>query len=170
MTESALCQYSPDMLVSTYKKRFGKWDYHSTIQGGGLGESMVTSSLCSLKEHLSGWDLLPMLNHGSQHQQFQCVALLHIGDQGTRRFLVPIQPFACVSEPSKLLFQYTPEYNVLEVTQLAFMNCLTTNPVSEYNDGPTTIELSEPGTRFFISGGPESCLIKLSIDVSSLPD
>ncbi|KAJ0104596.1 hypothetical protein Patl1_19390 [Pistacia atlantica] len=31
------------------------------------------------------------------------------------------------------------------------------------------IKLSEPGTRFFISGGPESCLIKLSIDVFSLP-
>ncbi|XP_031279635.1 early nodulin-like protein 3 [Pistacia vera] len=68
-----------------------------------------------------------------------------------------------------LVFKYTPEYNVLEVTQLAFMNCLTTNPVSEYNSGPTMIKLGEPGTRFFISGGPESCLIKLSIDVVSLP-
>ncbi|KAJ0104595.1 hypothetical protein Patl1_19393 [Pistacia atlantica] len=131
MTESALCLYSPDMLVSAYKKRFGKWDYHSTIQGGGFGESMVTSSLCSPKEHLSGWDLLPMLNHGAANtKNFSFMALLGYDHNNYHVFLEQ-----CSNTRRSIMFW---------------------NPVSEYNSGPTMIKLSEPGTRFFISGGDGS--------------
>ncbi|KAJ0106329.1 hypothetical protein Patl1_19337 [Pistacia atlantica] len=70
-----------------------------------------------------------------------------------------------------LVFKYSPEYDVQEVGQLAFTTCDTTKPIKEYNDGFTTIMLTEPGTRYFICGQLGHCDsgMKMEVDVLSLP-
>ncbi|XP_062186367.1 uclacyanin 1-like [Phragmites australis] len=65
-----------------------------------------------------------------------------------------------------LTFKYNSFHNVLEVTKDAFEACITTNPISYDNSGSTTIELTMPGRRYFICGGPGHCLAGMKMEVN----
>ncbi|CAM9001756.1 unnamed protein product [Rhodiola kirilowii] len=47
--------------------------------------------------------------------------------------------------------------SVLQVTKEAYLSCNTTNPIAEYNDGNTTVNLARSGPYYFISGEPGHC-------------
>ncbi|MED6134385.1 hypothetical protein PIB30_036620 [Stylosanthes scabra] len=47
--------------------------------------------------------------------------------------------------------------SVLEVDKEDYGNCSTSNPMKEYNDGTTKVELDRPGAFYFISGAKGHC-------------
>ncbi|KAL9175874.1 hypothetical protein ABFS82_02G140500 [Erythranthe guttata] len=49
-----------------------------------------------------------------------------------------------------LLFTYGPSHTVDEVNQADYLSCSTTSPISSSATSPTTIDLTEAGTRYFI--------------------
>ncbi|MED6181625.1 hypothetical protein PIB30_021049 [Stylosanthes scabra] len=49
------------------------------------------------------------------------------------------------------------EDSVLEVDKEDYANCSTSNPMKEYNDGTTKVELDRPGAFYFISGAAGHC-------------
>jgi hypothetical protein len=55
------------------------------------------------------------------------------------------------------------------VTQQNFNTCSTTNVLKSYTNGNTTISLSKPGPRYFISGNKLYCLggMKLQVNVEN---
>ncbi|KAJ4785698.1 early nodulin-like protein 1 [Rhynchospora pubera] len=57
-----------------------------------------------------------------------------------------------------LTFTYSSsQHDVLEVTQVNYDSCSTTNPIATHNDGNTVITLSAVGTRYFICGFSGHC-------------
>ncbi|KAF8414069.1 hypothetical protein HHK36_002068 [Tetracentron sinense] len=65
-----------------------------------------------------------------------------------------------------LIFQYTPNHDVLEVTKADYDSCQTGNPVQTHMGSTATIPLSTPGMRYFICGTPGHCTqgMKLQVD------
>ncbi|KAL5785933.1 hypothetical protein ACOSQ2_008325 [Xanthoceras sorbifolium] len=47
--------------------------------------------------------------------------------------------------------------SVLQVTKEDYVSCNTTNPIAQYKDGNTKVELHKPGPFYFISGVKGSC-------------
>lgn len=47
--------------------------------------------------------------------------------------------------------------SVLQVTKEDYDSCKTSNPLKQYNDGNTKVELDKSGPYFFISGAPGNC-------------
>ncbi|WCJ30399.1 early nodulin-like protein 15 [Euphorbia peplus] len=47
--------------------------------------------------------------------------------------------------------------SVLEVTKEAYVSCNVSNPIKEYKDGNTKVELDRPGAFYFISGAEGHC-------------
>lgn len=47
--------------------------------------------------------------------------------------------------------------SVLQVTKEAYASCNTSNPVAEYKDGNTKVELDRSGPFYFISGVKGNC-------------
>ncbi|CAN8273409.1 unnamed protein product [Cochlearia groenlandica] len=47
--------------------------------------------------------------------------------------------------------------SVLQVTKEDYEYCNTSNPLKQYNDGDTKVELEKSGPYFFISGAPSNC-------------
>ncbi|KAG7622378.1 Phytocyanin domain [Arabidopsis suecica] len=47
--------------------------------------------------------------------------------------------------------------SVLQVTKEDYESCNTANPLKQYNDGNTKVELDKSGPYFFISGAPGNC-------------
>ncbi|CAH8364289.1 unnamed protein product [Eruca vesicaria subsp. sativa] len=47
--------------------------------------------------------------------------------------------------------------SVLKVTKEDYDTCNTANPLKQFNDGDTEIELENSGAHFFISGAPDHC-------------
>ncbi|KAF5456216.1 hypothetical protein F2P56_025721 [Juglans regia] len=66
-----------------------------------------------------------------------------------------------------LLFQFSSSNSLEEVTKENFNNCNTTNVLKSYTNGNTTVTLSKPGPRYFISGNKLYCLggMKLQVNV-----
>ncbi|XP_041016572.1 stellacyanin [Juglans microcarpa x Juglans regia] len=66
-----------------------------------------------------------------------------------------------------LLFQFSSSNSLEEVTKENFNNCNTTNVLKSYTNGNTTVTLSKPGPRYFISGNKLYCLggMKLQLNV-----
>ncbi|TYH96119.1 hypothetical protein ES332_A12G156400v1 [Gossypium tomentosum] len=56
-----------------------------------------------------------------------------------------------------LIFQYTPNHDVLEVTKADHDSCQTSSPLQTYTDGNTVIPLTSPGKRYFICGTLGHC-------------
>ncbi|XVF44527.1 hypothetical protein PTKIN_Ptkin02bG0131000 [Pterospermum kingtungense] len=67
-----------------------------------------------------------------------------------------------------LIFQYTPNHDVLEVTKSDYDNCQTSNPIQTYNDGNTVIPLTSQGKRYFICGTLGHCSQGMQIEVDTL--
>ncbi|GLT83931.1 hypothetical protein SLE2022_021940 [Rubroshorea leprosula] len=67
-----------------------------------------------------------------------------------------------------LVFQYSSSDSVCEVTRANFQTCNTTNVLSRYSGGNTTITLTQPGTRYFIDGNQLYCMggMKLQVNVA----
>ncbi|RLN29157.1 hypothetical protein C2845_PM05G28830 [Panicum miliaceum] len=74
-----------------------------------------------------------------------------------------------ISIGDKLMFLYrSGVHNIVEVpTRALFDACSMRNITSRYQNGPTIIELSEPGQRFYFCGVGEHCEVgqKLAINV-----
>ncbi|XWS39554.1 hypothetical protein CRYUN_Cryun18bG0065500 [Craigia yunnanensis] len=67
-----------------------------------------------------------------------------------------------------LIFQYTPNHDVLEVTKADYDSCQTSSPIQTYNDGNTIIPLSSPGKRYFICGTLGHCSQGMQIEIDTL--
>ncbi|CAK9311173.1 unnamed protein product [Citrullus colocynthis] len=91
----------------------------------------------------SGWDISTDLDTWSQGKRF------FVGDV--------------------LVFQYSSSASLNEVTRENFNTCNTTNVLKAYSSGNTTVTLSNPGQRFFVSGNRLLCLggMKLQVNVEN---
>ncbi|KMS98393.1 hypothetical protein BVRB_4g092720 [Beta vulgaris subsp. vulgaris] len=75
-----------------------------------------------------------------------------------------------------LVFNYTPDHDVFEVSKSDFETCRINSPISthDYDDekGQTVILLSQPGWRYFVCGRSNHCTqgLKLSIQVLNQPN
>ncbi|KAJ7948195.1 Blue copper protein [Quillaja saponaria] len=67
-----------------------------------------------------------------------------------------------------LIFQYTPNHDVAEVTKADYDSCLPSNPIQTYNDGASTIPLSSPGKRYFICGTMGHCSQGMKVEIDTL--
>ncbi|XVE49773.1 hypothetical protein DITRI_Ditri01bG0108500 [Diplodiscus trichospermus] len=67
-----------------------------------------------------------------------------------------------------LIFQYTPNHDVLEVTKADYDSCQTSNPIQTYTGGNTAIPLSAPGKRYFICGTLGHCQQGMQIEIDTL--
>ncbi|XP_028779456.1 uclacyanin 1-like [Neltuma alba] len=70
-----------------------------------------------------------------------------------------------------LVFRYTPNHDVVEVSQLGYDTCVISNAIGTYDDGETVIQLTEPGIRYFVCGRAGHCQqgLKLQVQVLALP-
>lgn len=77
-----------------------------------------------------------------------------------------------ISIGDKLMFLYrSGVYNIVEVpTRELFDACSMANITNRYQRGPTIIELTEPGPRYYFCGVGEHCEVgqKLAIDVCAV--
>jgi hypothetical protein len=60
--------------------------------------------------------------------------------------------------------------SVLHVTQDAYNNCSTSDPLEQYSDGHTVVNLDRSGAFYFISGNRDNCLKNEKIVVIVLAD
>ncbi|KAH7557324.1 hypothetical protein JRO89_XS11G0120300 [Xanthoceras sorbifolium] len=88
----------------------------------------------------SGWDISTDLDTWATDKKFQ------VGDV--------------------LVFQYSSSNSVSEVTKKNFDSCNTTNVLNTYSNGNTTVPLTKPGDRYFISGDKLYCLGGMKLHVS----
>lgn len=67
------------------------------------------------------------------------------------------------------VFQYSSSESLNEVTRENFDSCNTAAVLKAYSTGNTTVTLSEPGQRFFVSGNRLYCLggMKLQVNVEN---
>ncbi|KAE9588071.1 hypothetical protein Lal_00002899 [Lupinus albus] len=56
-----------------------------------------------------------------------------------------------------LLFEYKND-SVLTVEKMDYVNCDTSNPISEFDNGNSIVNLDRPGAFFFISGNEDHCI------------
>ncbi|KAI3862472.1 hypothetical protein MKX03_011560 [Papaver bracteatum] len=66
-----------------------------------------------------------------------------------------------------LVFLYRPIHNVLEVNELAYNNCVSSNPIGIYDKTWAIITLESTATRYFICGTHCSKGLKVKIIVSA---
>ncbi|XVF01817.1 hypothetical protein REPUB_Repub04eG0122100 [Reevesia pubescens] len=66
-----------------------------------------------------------------------------------------------------LIFQYTPNHDVLEVTKVDYDSCQTSSPLQTYNDGNTVIPLISQGKRYFICGTLGHCSQGMQIEIDT---
>ncbi|CAN8298581.1 unnamed protein product [Cochlearia groenlandica] len=88
----------------------------------------------------SGWDISSDLESWSLGKQFS------VGDV--------------------LTFQYSSMHSVYEVAKNSFQNCNTTEPISTFTNGNTTVALSKPGDRFFVCGNRLHCFAGMRLQVN----
>lgn len=69
--------------------------------------------------------------------------------------------------PLSLVFSYSASNSVREVTKQNFDTCNISNPLKTYSNGNTTVTLSAPGDRYFVSGNRLYCFggMKLHVHV-----
>ncbi|GLT25901.1 hypothetical protein SLA2020_010010 [Shorea laevis] len=71
------------------------------------------------------------------------------------------------SAGDNLIFQYTPNHDVLEVTKSEYDNCQSSNALQSYNDGYTIIPLTSAGKRYFICGTTGHCLQGMKVEIDT---
>ncbi|KAA8524570.1 hypothetical protein F0562_010993 [Nyssa sinensis] len=67
-----------------------------------------------------------------------------------------------------LIFAYTPNHDVLEVTKADYDSCQTSNPLQTYNGGTTVIPLTSPVKRSFICGTSGHCGQGMKVEIDTL--
>ncbi|XP_057765460.1 early nodulin-like protein 5 [Salvia miltiorrhiza] len=83
----------------------------------------------------TGW-MKPTGKEPESYNQWAAVNRFHIGDT--------------------LYFKYQND-SVLVVTAADYLNCNTSNPISNFRDGPTVFEFDRSGFFYFISGRLDHC-------------
>lgn len=66
------------------------------------------------------------------------------------------------------MFKYLPVHDVVEVNRTDYSKCRTVNPIRTHNDGETVIKLNQTGSRYFICGRLQHCVIGLKLRVQVL--
>ncbi|MBA0761678.1 hypothetical protein Gotri_024292 [Gossypium trilobum] len=69
-----------------------------------------------------------------------------------------------------LLFQYSSSHSVSEVNKESFETCNTTNSLTTFSNGNTTVTLSNAGKRYFVCGNKLHCLGGMKLQVNVLED
>ncbi|MBA0602304.1 uclacyanin 1 [Gossypium raimondii] len=67
-----------------------------------------------------------------------------------------------------LIFQYTPNHDLVEVTKADYDSCQTSSPIRTYTDGNTVVPLTSPGKRYFICGTLGHCSQGMQIEIDTL--
>ncbi|KAK8564087.1 hypothetical protein V6N13_005705 [Hibiscus sabdariffa] len=67
----------------------------------------------------------------------------------------------------RLIFMYTSNHDVLEVTAANYASCSTGSPIATHTGGNTVIGLSAPGKRYFICGTAGHCQQGMKIEVDT---
>lgn len=68
-----------------------------------------------------------------------------------------------------LIFVYTSSaHDVLQVNEAAYNSCLTTNALSTYHGGSTTIALNGTGGQYFICGTTGHCALGMKLGITVL--
>ncbi|XP_038995986.1 uclacyanin 1-like [Hibiscus syriacus] len=67
-----------------------------------------------------------------------------------------------------LVFQYTPNHDVLEVTKADHDSCQAGNPLQTYTNGNTVIPLTTQGKQYFICGTLGHCNQGMQIEIDTL--
>ncbi|KAL4348374.1 hypothetical protein GQ457_17G023480 [Hibiscus cannabinus] len=67
-----------------------------------------------------------------------------------------------------LIFQYTPNHDVLEVSKADHDSCQTSNPLQTYTGGNTVVPLTSAGKRYFICGTLGHCSQGMQIEIDTL--
>ncbi|CAH1414449.1 unnamed protein product [Lactuca virosa] len=67
-----------------------------------------------------------------------------------------------------LVFSYTPNHNVLEVSKDDYDSCSTSSPISSNSLAPTTIALLGDGSRYFICGTPGHCDQGMKVEIKTV--
>ncbi|KAI4384983.1 hypothetical protein MLD38_003060 [Melastoma candidum] len=67
-----------------------------------------------------------------------------------------------------LVFQYSPNHDVTEVSKPEYDSCQATNPIQTNTGGSTTITLNSPGKRYFICTTPGHCTSGMKLQVDTL--
>ncbi|KAK7846591.1 uclacyanin 1-like [Quercus suber] len=67
-----------------------------------------------------------------------------------------------------LIFQYTPNHDVLEVSKSDYDSCQASNPIQSYSGGTTNIPLSSQGKRYFICGTSGHCSQGMKVQIDTL--
>ncbi|KAG8386989.1 hypothetical protein BUALT_Bualt03G0205900 [Buddleja alternifolia] len=69
-----------------------------------------------------------------------------------------------------LIFQYTINHDVTEVSRADFDSCTASNPLQPpHSGGLTLIPLTSTGTRYFICGTGGHCLNGMKVEIDTLP-
>ncbi|WOG91695.1 hypothetical protein DCAR_0310945 [Daucus carota subsp. sativus] len=89
-----------------------------------------------------GWDIATNLKAWSSSQAFS------VGDS--------------------LIFQYTPNHNLLEVSKEDYEACQSSNPIQVFPSGATPIPLTAPGSRYFICGVVGHCSLGMKVEILTL--
>ncbi|KAJ0693152.1 putative Blue (type 1) copper binding protein [Helianthus annuus] len=67
-----------------------------------------------------------------------------------------------------LVFTYTSNHDVLEVSKDDYDSCSITNPVTSNTASPTTIALKDAGSRYFICGTPGHCDQGMKVEIKTV--
>ncbi|MBA0843187.1 hypothetical protein Goarm_000398 [Gossypium armourianum] len=72
------------------------------------------------------------------------------------------------SQKFAVVFQYTPNHDLVEVTKADYDSCQTSSPIRTYTDGNTVVPLTSPGKRYFICGTLGHCSQGMQIEIDTL--
>ncbi|XAR55414.1 hypothetical protein NMG60_11035479 [Bertholletia excelsa] len=67
-----------------------------------------------------------------------------------------------------LVFQYSANHDVMEVSKADYDSCTTTKPIKMYTGGNTVIALSSPGKRYFTCGTLGHCSQGMKVEIDTL--
>lgn len=68
------------------------------------------------------------------------------------------------------MFQYSSSHSLNEAKRESFEACNTTDVLSTFSDGNTTIALTQPGERYFVCGNNLHCLGGMKLQVNVVGD
>ncbi|KAJ0042922.1 hypothetical protein Pint_18005 [Pistacia integerrima] len=109
-----------------------------------LSIALTTNATTYVVGDSSGWDISSDLDSWVQDKVFK------VGDS--------------------LMFQYSSSNSVSEVKRKSFKACNTSDVLNTFSNGNTTVPLTQPGERYFISGNKLYCLGGMKLQVNVVGD
>ncbi|KAI3736258.1 hypothetical protein L6452_15796 [Arctium lappa] len=67
-----------------------------------------------------------------------------------------------------IVFQYTSNHDVLEVSESDYDSCATRSPISTSTNSPTRIALTTAGSRYFICGISNHCSQGMKVQINAV--